>query len=131
MKPYTLIFIPDSRNHLRFYGEVYGTETLLNDPQFLLTFHIESASKYWFSAVLSACQSAKAGPVVSYLRDIDITDLPSGNYNLVVEVHDRQNRVIGKKKIFFQQAKKVAVSAYDNLEPQYNFWMLFRGRLQQ
>ncbi|HRX23409.1 MAG TPA: GWxTD domain-containing protein [Chitinophagales bacterium] len=116
MKPYTLNFYPDSRSHLRFYGEVYGTETLLNDPQFLLTFHIESASGNISSQQFFQHAKVQAGPVVSYLRDIDITDLPSGNYNLVVEVHDRQNEVIGKKKIFFQRAKKGAVSAYDNLE---------------
>ena len=40
----------------------------------------------------------------SILNSIDIQDLPSGNYYLVVEMRDRSNTVICSNSVFFQRS---------------------------
>jgi len=48
-------------------------------------------------------QRQKAGPVNVLLASLSIQNLPSGNYNLVVEARDRNNNEILVNKIFFQR----------------------------
>jgi GWxTD domain-containing protein len=115
MKPYPINFFPDQRNNIVFYGEIYNTDKFVTDDQFLVTFNIESSDGSGSTQRFYQYQKSQKSPVISYLRNIDITDLPSGNYNLLVEVRNKQNDVIYKKVTFFQRLKKGAISTFDNL----------------
>lgn len=113
--PYASDFFPSSRNVVRFYGEIYHTENNLESENLLVTYGIRSASTDAHNPNFYQYSKNKTAPVLSYLREMDITDLPSGNYNLVIEVRNTANEVIAVKKQYFQRAKKGAVSTYDNI----------------
>jgi GWxTD domain-containing protein len=44
------------------------------------------------------------------MTEIDISSLPSGNYNLVVEVRNRNNDVLASREMFFQRSKIMQLS---------------------
>lgn len=113
--PYAADFYPTSKNKVRFYGEVYNTDKYAADSALLITFGIRSASTDAHNPNFYQYTKSKAAPVVSFLREMDISDLPSGNFNLVIEVRNKQNELLAMKKQYFQRAKVGAVSTYDNI----------------
>lgn len=116
MKPWPRNFFPDERNHFLFYGEIYDCDQYMQDDNFLITFTIEVDGGSSAGQGFTQYQKAQKAPVITFLRDMDITELPSGNYNMVVEVRNRNNEVIKRKKTFFQRVKKGALSTFENLE---------------
>ena len=84
MKPWPRNFFPDERNHFLFYGEIYDCDQYMQDDNFLITFTIEVDGGSSAGQGFTQYQKAQKAPVISFLRDIDITELPSGNYNMVV-----------------------------------------------
>ena len=61
------------------------------------------------------------------LADLDITDLPSGNYNFVIEVRNRMNELLAVKESFFQRSKGAApvsesgMISYNNIDVRNTF----------
>ncbi|MBU2650529.1 MAG: GWxTD domain-containing protein, partial [Bacteroidetes bacterium] len=45
-----------------------------------------------------------AKEVIAILGEFDINDLPSGNYNLVIEIRDKENTRITSNQLFFQRS---------------------------
>ncbi len=113
--PYAADFFPTSRENIRFYGEVYHTDQYTNGEDVLITFSIRSASSDAHNPNFYQYLKSKPLPVISFLRDMDISELPSGNYHLVVEVRNKKNELIAVKKQYFQRAKIGAVTTYDNI----------------
>ncbi len=37
------------------------------------------------------------------LNTMDISELPSGNYSLVMEIRDRENKIVTDNKVFFRR----------------------------
>lgn len=103
--PYQDFFYPQSNKKIIFYSEIYNTSTLLgSDNQFV---------------VASSIQSVETGkPIDTYFRmkrettdqvnvvfsEFDISELPSGNFNLVISVRDKENKEIASQRIFFQRS---------------------------
>lgn len=103
--PYQDMFFPQSIKKLSFYAEVYSTiEALGADAPFVIT---------------SSIQSFETGkPVENYFRikretsnhvnvvfsDFNISELPSGNYNLSISVRDKENKEIASQILFFQRS---------------------------
>ncbi len=103
--PKVYAFYPESEKELGFYCEVYHAENVIgNDSRFMVNYFVESferqspMSNYFFR------RRMEARPVNSLLNKIDIGKLPSGNYNLVVEVRDRNNELLAANKVFFQKS---------------------------
>jgi GWxTD domain-containing protein len=98
-------FYPESANKLIYYSEVYNSEKLLGSDE-----------KYLVSSYIQILETGKTLPdYIRYKKEIskdvsivfgefDISKLPSGNYNLVIEAHDKNNKVIGVNKLFFQRS---------------------------
>lgn len=115
LQPYPMNFFSSSSNKIIFYGEVYRTESNLEDEQFLVNFSIKPADNDGQETKFFQYAKFTKAPVVSFLREFDIEDLPSGNYNLVVEVRNKKNELLVQKKTFIQRAKKGAVNYYENI----------------
>ena len=103
--PMIMPFYPENMNKLSFYAEIYNAKKQLgNDEKYLLNTYIcafENNAKlnsYYFTKRMSA----KDIDVI--INSIDITNLPSGNYYLVLEARDRNNEVIGLNRYFFQRS---------------------------
>jgi len=103
--PYITNFYPQTINKLIFYAEIYNSSKALDvDEKYLVNYFIESSetdiplNKY----KRFVKQTAKNVNVV--FSEFSIEDLPSGNYNLVIEVRNRENVLLTNKKLFFQRS---------------------------
>ena len=103
--PMIMPFYPETMNKLMFYTEIYNAQKQLGENEkYLLNTYIcafennVKLNNYYFTKRMTA----KDIDVI--INSMDITNLPSGNYYLVVEARDRNNEVIGLNRYFFQRS---------------------------
>lgn len=103
--PMIMPFYPETANKLTFYAEIYNAKKQLGDNEkYLLNTYIcafennEKLNNYYFTKRMTA----KDIDVI--INSMDITNLPSGNYYLVIEARDRNNEIIGLNRYFFQRS---------------------------
>lgn len=101
--PYVASLYPGNMANLAFYGEVYNTKKVLNDQKFLVLYYIEGAETHSRMTDYNTFQKMTSAPVNSILYSFDISKLPSGNYNLVVEVRNAQNRLMSMRSVPFER----------------------------
>jgi len=108
LNPLISNYFSKENNSLKFYTEIYNTSSILDKDLFLLNYHIENfeTKKPLDNFSNSSRQISK--PVSILLTEIDISELPSGNFNLVVEARNRNNELLAKKGTFFQRSAKIA-----------------------
>lgn len=103
--PYVGDFFPASVNALTFYTELYNLDKKIGANQdFIYKYSLESFETNFSLGDFSKFQRQKAATVNPILATLQIVNLPSGNYNLVVEARDRNNQLISMNKIFFQRS---------------------------
>ncbi len=103
--PYPSDFYPDNLNNFIFYAEVYNTNKFLGENQkFLLKYFIESfeTGKPINEYVINSRETSM--PIIVLLREFNISKLPSGNYNLVIEVRNASNQILATNRVFFQRS---------------------------
>jgi GWxTD domain-containing protein len=101
--PYVASLYPGNMANLSFYGEVYNTKKVLNDQKFLVLYSIEAAETHTKMTDYNTFQKMAAAPVNPILYSFDISKLPSGSYNLVVEVRNAQNRLLSMRSVAFER----------------------------
>jgi len=115
--PYVYNFYPDRENTLQFYAEVYNTSKVLGDDgMYLLSYFIENYENQQREKDYVKFKRENASPVTVVFADFDITELPSGNYHLVVEARDRENNLLSSNKLFFQRSNPDIQPDYDELD---------------
>jgi len=103
LTPNVTNYYPQSTNTLSFYAELYNSKTVLGSAPFLLTSYIrpfeadKKLDQYIYRKRVNSEQ------VVAQLNSFDISELPSGNYLLVLEARSRENEILTSKEIFFQR----------------------------
>lgn len=105
MIPYISDFYPENVTKLTFYSEIYNCERILGkDEMFLLKYYVETSetNKVLNDYVKNKRESVK--PVNVVFGEFDINKLPSGNYNLVIEIRDKENKVLTFNKVNFQRS---------------------------
>ncbi len=95
-------FYSTSDNHLKFYAEVYNTQKLADDA-IALSCYIQKAEGNSMLSDFGMIQRKNVSEVIPVLSEMDISKLPSGNYNLVVEVKDKANQSLAMSKVYFQR----------------------------
>ncbi len=104
--PFSINYYPQSIKKLTFYSEIYNTDKVFtgSNTKFIVNYYIESfeTNKYLNSFYSFKKETAKN--VVVVFNEFDITELPSGNYNLVIEVKDKDNKSVASNKLFFQRS---------------------------
>ncbi len=106
--PYTVSYYPESSKFLSFYYEVYNANLILGDNKpFLFYYYLESRDT---RAVLNSYGSFKkqqSAAVNPLLAKMDISKLGSGNYNLVIELKDSENKILLLKKYPFERLNRM------------------------
>jgi GWxTD domain-containing protein len=98
-------YYPEFMNRISFYAEIYHTlDAWGADGMFLSTARIESYETGKLMSNISFYRRESAAEVVPLLHSFDITKLPSGNFNLVVEIRDKENQSVAISKTFFQRS---------------------------
>ncbi len=102
--PYVGDFFADEVSTLSFYLELYNLDKKIGQGEdFLFKYYLESFETTISLSDFNRFQKGTAGPVNVILASMPISDLPSGNYNLVVQAVDRNNEELLVSKIFFQR----------------------------
>jgi GWxTD domain-containing protein len=104
MIPLVVNYYPADFNKLVFYAEIYNSDSLFGtDGKFALRQYIEKYESGMLADNLIKHSRESATTVVPVLTIFNIEDLASGNYNLVLEVRDRENNLVEVRKNFFQR----------------------------
>ncbi|MEI6900321.1 MAG: GWxTD domain-containing protein [Bacteroidota bacterium] len=102
--PYTYTFFPENESKMIFYSELYNIgKTIGQDEKFLISYYFESFESNVKLNSYSKVKKEISKNVNALLTEISIENLPSGNYNLVIEARNQQNEVVASKKVFFQR----------------------------
>ncbi len=89
---------------LGFYTEMYSLDKVIPKGQmFLVSYYIECFENNLKLNEFAKSRKETPKPVNVLLADINIRDLATGNYNLVIEARNSNNEVILSKKVFFQR----------------------------
>lgn len=105
--PYVSNFYPDDVNTMSFYMEIYNLDKIIGqDEPFLVTTFLEGNPTKRMYTEYATRSPQKAAPINVLMKSFDIAKLNSGNYNLVVELRDNKNNVIGTQKKFIQRSNK-------------------------
>ena len=107
----------DEQKKIKFYAEIYNTEKVLGvKGKYLLSYYIENQESGRQLEEYTYRKREIANTSKQVLTEIDITNLASGNYNLVIEVRDSINQLKGRKKTTFTRVNKY----YQFNEEDYN-----------
>ncbi len=108
-------FYGTNEDKMHFYAEIYNSDKLYDEGKFLVNYYIETVESsnrmqnYFFSKRFDVSK------VNILLNTLDIKDLPSGNYYLVVEMRDRNNTLICSKSWFFQRSNPTVAFEMDDI----------------
>ena len=102
--PRVFPFYGQSDGQLNFYAELYNSDKLYDEGQFLVSYYIETQESSNRMQSYSYSKRFDVGKVNVLTNSIDITELPSGNYYLVVEMRDRSNTLICSNSCPFQRS---------------------------
>ena len=101
-------FFPNSRNELTYYTEIYNADKIIGENEkYLLTTFLENEETGQKVSEMGRMKREEAKSVNTILNKFDIKTLPSGNYNVVVEVRDKTNKLITSKRKFIQRSNPV------------------------
>ena len=119
--PMIMPYYPESISRLTFYAEIYNTKkTLGENEKYLLNTYLKTfesntrIDSYFFTKRMNV----KDTEVV--INTMDISNLPTGNYYLVLEARDRNNEIIGYNQFFFQRSNsnyQIDNSALASIDP--------------
>ncbi|MDQ3048868.1 MAG: GWxTD domain-containing protein [Bacteroidota bacterium] len=114
--PYVSTFYPENINKVKFYAEIYNAKTIIGDGQkMLVSYFIESYEKRTKLSEYSGFSKQISNDVNIVLAEFNINNLPSGNYNLVIEIRDKENKIQADQRCFLQRMNKVASLSLEDL----------------
>lgn len=117
LTPYVSDFYPTNLNQFIFYCELYNTNKLVGEnEEYLLMYYLESASSKVTLNDYSKIKKQKAQSQTVIFGELNIEKLPSGTYNLVIEIRSRENTILKMKKITFTRSKP----SLDKLIPEFD-----------
>ena len=114
-EPLATQFYDRTAQTLLFYNEIYNSDKTF-DGDFLVTYAIEEVldedQTKRIQVGYRRCSPEAICPVV---QQVDIADLPSGNYLLVVEVANRYKEVFSRKSAYFQRSNPFVKSSREEI----------------
>ena len=102
--PMVVPYYPETMNKLAFYAEIYNAKKQLGDDKYLLNTYICAFETGTVLNNFFFTKRMTAKDIDIIINNIDITNLPSGNYYLMLEARDRNNEIIGLNRLFFQRS---------------------------
>ncbi|MCB2208565.1 MAG: GWxTD domain-containing protein [Bacteroidetes bacterium] len=99
--PYVFNYFPEEEKALNFYTEIYNSDKSIGEDAYVVYSYIRpfEVDKKLDQFFYLRKMNAKSIDVM--LNTIDIKQLPTGNYLLVLEARDRNNELVANKELFF------------------------------
>lgn len=107
MLPRVFPFYGDNMPSIQFYCEAYGTNQLDSETH-LLNYFLTRKGKNKVVSNKRRFKKQKGELVNIIFGELDITDLASGNYDLVVEIRNQKNELVVSRRKTFQRYNKYA-----------------------
>ena len=101
MEPYVSDFYPEQVAQLHYYFEVYNIDQELGQKPFIVMAFIEQQETGIRVDGLQTVVRKNSSSLVPVYGSLDIAQLSSGNYNLVVELRNKDNQLMLYKKVPF------------------------------
>jgi GWxTD domain-containing protein len=108
-------FFYEEKNTLNFYAEIYNTDKIFLAEPFLLNYYIQNHEKKSIISEFSSFSKKQPANVIPVLAGFNISTLPAGNYNLVVDVKNKNNELVATKSVFFMRQSKNHNEAVANI----------------
>jgi GWxTD domain-containing protein len=117
LMPYQDYFYPKSVNKLSYYTEIYNlSDAVGENNQALLTAEIHSFETGKPIEPFVVRKRLDASKVNLAFNEMDISNLPTGKYNLVISIRDRENKELANKSIFISRSNPGVKFNLNNLE---------------
>ena len=117
--PYADNFYPEWTTKIRFYAEIYNTLTTNNDP-FIVRYYVSNSNNDAIIEDLLILKKQSAKTVNVVLAEFPIENLPSGNYDVNIEVISKENKLLAFSHVFFYRSnsmrKPIASNDFGDLD---------------
>jgi len=117
LEPLFYGFVPENMYTLPFSCEIYNTDKVANNEQLIIKSYItcfeNNLMPYPEAKYLT---HAKAKPAIITFGEIGIAKLPSGNYNLLIDVFDKDTILLATNSFFFQRSNSKLTFMVEDLK---------------
>ena len=102
-------YFPEELNKISFYTEFYNTDKQLGrDEPFILKYYLRDQVKQQDLNEYASFARHNTGSVTPLLASFNIEELPTGNYELVIELLNRSGENVYSLKKFFYRKNNLA-----------------------
>ncbi|HBF89204.1 MAG TPA: hypothetical protein DDX39_11230 [Bacteroidales bacterium] len=102
MVPYVSNFFPENIDKLIYYCELYNSDKLMADSSiFLINYYIENKIDNKPLSDYKLFRKLSPSKLYVHFSEFNIEKLPSGNYNIVLEIRDKENNLLKMHKYNF------------------------------
>ena len=131
--PRTSNYFGTNDNALIFYAEIYNTDKFLGSEPWLVNYYVTQFHKTDVAGQLTGFSRQQPVPLKGYIAQIPLAALPTGNYELNVEVKSKANEILASKKIFFQRSSGSddAAMPVQNIETTFAYKYTQRDSLKE
>jgi len=106
--PYLTNYFPPDLNKIATYFEVYNSNLILGDNErFMITTEVEDYKTGRKLEQFFKVKKYSTGKIVPIISFLPIDQLPSGDYNIVIKLIDKNNITFKTEKIYFQRRSNI------------------------
>ncbi len=106
MVSYPVNFYPTEQKQLIFYAEIYNIKRTV-DEDVLVQYSLKKNGTDKVIGGLSGFNKQKPNDVNVVFSKFDLSEIPSGNYELNIEVISKRNELLANKKMLIQRSNKL------------------------
>ena len=121
MEPYINDFFPEQISAINYYCELYNINREVRDAHVYAVSHIEVLETGKVLEYTQTVQRLERDTIIPIFGSIDISKLPSGNYNLCVEIRNHNNDMLLYKRVPFFRSNPSFESSIDNTPASVTF----------
>lgn len=114
MEPYVNDFLPEQIAEINYYCELYNVNREVKDANVYAVSYIEILETGKVLEYSQTVQKLDRDSIIPIFGTIDIRNLPSGNYNLVVDIRNRQNDKLLYKRVPFYRSNPDVDNSLNN-----------------
>jgi GWxTD domain-containing protein len=115
MEPLPHNFYHKKLDKLIFYNEVYDTDKKIGDD-FQVSYGIERKINNKNKPIVIGHKKRKPKPINALILQMDIKDLPSGNYSFFVEIRNRAKELLSRKTVEFTRSNPYLQATHEETE---------------
>lgn len=106
--PQVINFYDETTDKIAYYVEIYRSDQFVPEGAFALKHYIEDYTSGNMVDNTMRIKRMNTAAVVPYIGFIPVETLESGNYDLVIELLDKDQKLLYKTEVFFQRSNPKA-----------------------